>query len=137
MKITTSNTLKWVCKQHQSWNSLILFLNWKKLKEHFKWQSLKVRCKCTCNLWNLSYVCYIYSIVLSTMRCITAIKMLFLYFNFIESIKLDSLSCSFTLISFLTFWTILMFSSSDFHSPWNENLNLLLQIKFLNLLVYV
>ena len=37
-----------------------------------------------------------------TVKCRTAIKELVLYFNLCGSIKLDSLSCSFTFISFLT-----------------------------------
>ena len=102
-----------------------------KIKEFHHWCCLHTHFRV------LLVVIFIIEVPTVTMRCITAIKMLFLYFNFTQSIKLDSLSCSFTLISFLTFWTILIFSSSDFHSPWNENLNLLLQIKFLNLLVYV
>ena len=41
-----------------------------------------------------------------TMKCRRAIKALFLYFNLCLSIMLDSLSCSFTSMSFLTkyFW---------------------------------
>ena len=37
-----------------------------------------------------------------TVRCRTAIKALLLYFNLQLSVKLDSFSCSFTTISFLT-----------------------------------
>jgi len=37
-----------------------------------------------------------------TVKCKTAIKALFLYTNLCLSVKLDSLSCSFTSISFLT-----------------------------------
>jgi hypothetical protein len=36
-----------------------------------------------------------------TLKCRTAIKALFLYFNLCPSVMLDSLSCSFTYISFL------------------------------------
>jgi hypothetical protein len=38
----------------------------------------------------------------STVKCRTAIKFLFLYFKLCLSVMLDSLSCSFTSISFLT-----------------------------------
>jgi len=37
-----------------------------------------------------------------TVKCRTAIKVLFSYFNLCPSVNLDSLSCSFTSISFLT-----------------------------------
>ena len=37
-----------------------------------------------------------------TIKCRTAIKILFLYFNLCLSVKFDSLSCSFTSILFLT-----------------------------------
>jgi len=37
-----------------------------------------------------------------TVKCRTTIKELFLYFNLCLSVKLDSLSCSFTTITFLT-----------------------------------
>jgi hypothetical protein len=43
------------------------------------------------------------SLVKTRLKCITAIKALFLYFNLCPSIMLDCLSCSFTSISFPNF----------------------------------
>jgi len=43
-----------------------------------------------------------------TVKCRIAIKVLSLFFNLCLSVTLDSLSCSFTSISFLTNWLTLM-----------------------------
>jgi hypothetical protein len=47
-------------------------------------------------------VMFIIKVGTVTLKCRTVIKALFLYFNLCLSIMLDSLSCSFTSISFLT-----------------------------------
>jgi len=47
-----------------------------------------------------------------TVKCRTAIKVLLLYFNLHLSVEVDSLSCSFTTISFLTnclSWSLLYY----------------------------
>ena len=67
----------------------------------------------------------------------TAIKALFVYFNFYLSVKFDSLSCSFTTISFLTNQIY-----KELHEPCEESLiwhkdNNNTQIAKFNILCYL
>jgi hypothetical protein len=41
-------------------------------------------------------------LIVVTVKCMTVIKLLFLYFNLCLSVRLSSLSCAFTSIYFLT-----------------------------------
>jgi len=88
------------------------------------------------HFWSIDYLTYltysdfhenIYNHTIVAVRCRTAIKALFLYFNLCLSVMFDSLSCSFTSISFLTnllkhvcMCTWLLFNFCRHVIPWHR-----------------